>query len=340
MRRIVFPFAIAGVLLSLLVLAAYAAFPQLAGWLAAREAHRLGLTGLTVQTERPGLEGLRIDALGATSSELGVQLRDVRLRWSWESLRQGRLLAVGVASASVVVLRGTGEPGTATGHGDGTYPMPGAVKATVAAAFERLPFDRAEIEALSLEVPLLGLAAAGSADYRDERLAVRLEARSPEKARGLDAAATIAASGELAVTVREAEGEELVRLTSALPEDELIVDATVNLSGFGWRTLSVMAGLPAGDGHLTGQWRLTAPWPPDDGLDWQEVSGSGPFTLVWSSADGHLSVPELKGDLKLSGGALTAAVSGRLDGKWEAAVLEARPTQVRVALDGPSMETE
>ncbi|MGD8832627.1 MAG: hypothetical protein PVF57_18615, partial [Pseudomonadales bacterium] len=141
MRRLVTVLAIAAVLLSLLMLAVYAAFPQLAGWLAAREAGRLGLAELAVRAERPDLQGLEIGELDARSPAFNVQLREVRLRWSWQSLRQGRLLSVRVATASVVVQQGSRLPESAAEDGDGTQTVPGAVKAAVAGVFERLPFD-------------------------------------------------------------------------------------------------------------------------------------------------------------------------------------------------------
>ena len=308
----------------LLLIGAYVAFPQLASWAAPRFAESLGLSELQVLMGRPGLERVRILSISAASEDFQLVAEDVQLSYSFSSLRIQRLESLEVRRVSVTVDAGQ-EPGGA----EADQPLPRAE-----VLFALAPFERARIDEFRVQVPALGFIADGTLSLETRQLQLSLRAQEPEQARGIELSARFSASGEIAAELSRAEpgAVPFLQINSGLPQQELEIDAEMQLSGFALELVSTVAGLPQGDGSVTGRFQVRHPWPMSDGVNWDLLAADGPFSIDWQAAESGLSIESVRGVAVLTGGTLEADLEGTVSLLEEGLEVTVVPHRVRATL--------
>ncbi len=280
----------------------YAAFPALVSWAGERYAAAYGLNRFEADVQRPGWRGMSAQHLFLAAPGYRLLLEDVTLRWSPAGLLEGRLEALHAGRASLVLL----EAEAASASGDAAAPPAAEV------LFGLLPFQRVSVGRLSLDVPEMGFRSGGDLLLEEGTLRVRLVGAAPEPAVGLELLGTLTRQGQVDITFRDAEagGDGFLRVRSALPEEALVLDADLDLTGYPFSLLQNLAGVPAGDGWLRGRLQLRYPWPLPGEMDAGLLQATGKLALRWLPRQGPLRVPRLEADVNLASGTFHAHLDG------------------------------
>ena len=323
-----YPLLLLPVALALLL---YATIPTLLGYAASAMGTRLGLSELQIETGYPRLDALNVHRLELIGDGFRLQARDGRLTYDPGDLLRGRLESV---SFDYVELTISESPTSAASGGDAGV---GADAVTLERWSTLLPFAVARVEDLQVRVPHMDFLASGELSYGENRLALTLRGREPEAAGRFELDAKLTGQGLVTIRFRERDSDRPPFLTavSSLESEALVVAADVQLSGYALQLASELAGLPAGEGVVQTGLKIRTPWPLPDDLRWQDLNASGPFKVVWLSADGSIRVDELAGTLGLAEGAVDATAGGRLGLEQQDLSLSARlPEDFTLRFDG------
>ncbi len=294
----------AAVLAGVLVLA-YLLWP----WLVARLAHMLaaplGLDALELRVERPGWTGMSIQHVLLRRGGVSLQGSGGELGY-----RLGALLAGGVDTIRLrqATVRLSAEPGVggAGGPDPADWPDPALLAA--------LPADRLRVDALVVEVPELSFTAHGRLELAAGVLEARLEGVAPEAATRFGLAARLTPDGGLDLRVASSDDTEapLLVVESKPAGDVLLVTGEMNLRAYALALVTRLAGLPAGQGRITGTFTAALPWPFSGTEDWRDVSARGDLMVDWRVEAVPLAAQDLQVTWQLSSGAIAADASGRL----------------------------
>jgi hypothetical protein len=300
--------AVAAAALAVLLGAAWALAPRVAGLVAPALAPRLGLDALAIEIGRPGWRGLSIARLSLTSGRLRVDAVDGRLEYGFLDLLGGQADRLRFAAAKVTVL-----PGVPTDTA-GALALPAI---DPAALFAALPVDAAEIGRVDLRVPAVGFAAEGGLVLDGRSLELALVGAAPQQAVGWLLRFEAGASGRarLRVSERSQSGAKATPLVDFVAEQGAgVVDVAgaVHASGFAFDLVAAIAGLPAGTGSLKGSVRTRLPWPLPEVPDWASLDLEGEVACAWTPAAGGLRLGPFTGRWQLASGILTGAIAGTI----------------------------
>ncbi len=323
-----YPLLLVPVALALLF---YATIPTLLGYAASAIGTRLGLSELVIETGYPRLDTLNVHRLELMGDGFRLQASGGRLTYDPGDLLRGRLESVSFDFVEVTLSE------SSTSVASGVDAGGGADALMLERWSTRLPFAVARVEDLQVRVPHMNFLAGGGLTYGENRLALTLSGRAPEAAGRFELDAELSGQGLVTIRFRERDSDRPPFLTavSSLESEALVVDADVQLSGYAFQLARELAGLPAGEGIVQAALKMRTPWPLPDDLRWQDLNGSGPFSLVWVSADGSIQIDELAGNLSLADGAVDATVAGRLGLQQQDLSLSARlPEDFALRFDG------
>lgn len=302
----------------------YALSPWLLGHLAPRLAPLLGLDALHVDAGHPGLHGVSVDHVEANSGRFRLEMSGIRVGYAIGGLIAGRVDEVVVERLEVRV----DAPGAPVTDGKPGTPLPAA--ADPAALFAGLPWRSARVERLELALPALEFSASGTLSSDVDELAVDLQAHAPAQAQGFELAARLTRDGRLALRFAEtgAAAPPFLSVNSVLEGKRLALTGEARLGGFVLDLGAGFAGVPAGEGALTGSFQASVPWPLPSQPDWSTPRADGALSLAWRPDRGDWRIDTGDVRWRLDGGVLAADVEGTIGYAGRALRLQAGLTRL------------
>jgi hypothetical protein len=303
-------------LAGLLILAAggvYAALPWLVTTLAAEIVDAAGVRIESLVIERPEIRSTHITRLIADYGDIRVSIDNARLGYRLPRLIEGQFDQLQVERALISVA-----PATAASH-EATAKVAGSGDAAVidlAALFAAVPFLGVEIARLILEVPEVEFAGSGSVRLEGDTVEFSLAGSSPEQARNLELTGMLNADGVSRLTfsaiaepsAENPDSHEFLVVDSRIDQEHVAFEMKANLSGYPFRLLSNLAGLPEGSGDLTADLRTQLPWPVQ-AVEVADLDANGSFQMNWRSPGDDLQIRDLRGTAELSAGVVQTGFS-------------------------------
>lgn len=304
------------ILAGLLILAAggvYAALPWLVTTLAAEIVDAAGVRIESLVIERPQIRSTHITRLVADYGDIRVSIDNARLDYRLPRLIDGQFDQLQVERALISVA-----PATDASH-EATAKVAGSGDAAVidlAALFAAVPFLGVEIARLILEVPEVDFAGSGSVRLGGDTVEFSLAGSSPEQARNLELTGMLNADGVGRLTfsaiaepsAENPDSHEFLVVDSRIDQEHVAFEMTANLSGYPFRLLSNLTGLPEGSGDLTADLRTQLPWPVQ-AVEVADLDANGSFQMNWRSPGDDLQIRDLRGTAELSAGVVQTGFS-------------------------------
>ena len=284
------------------VLGLYLASPWLVQRAAQAAADAYGINEVTIDIERPRPGHVLVRDVQLSAPGVRLAGTNARIAYTVAGLLQGQLTDIQVEGLSVVLE----EVEDAGARSDGPDLSP-------ALLFPVLPVESINIERLRLDVPELGFIGAGAARWAAEELSLSFGGIAPEAASRFAFDATLSRTGVFDARFSEsgADSADILRASGRVEASRLALTGHVDLRGYALSLASTVAGLPEGEGRLSGGFEATLPWPPVADLSWQDLSGNlEDAALNWQSASEDLALDLSIASLAADDGAVDAVVSG------------------------------
>ncbi len=301
--------AITLVLVVGLLVGVYLASPWLVQRAALAAADAYGVSEVVIDVDRPGLGHVLVRDVQLSAPGFRLTGTNARIAYTVSGLLQGRIATIQVQALTLVLDEVEG----ADAGSDEANLSPEQL-------FPVLPVESIDIAQLRLEVPELGFIGAGAARWAAEALSLNFGGVAPEAASQFALDATLSKAGVFDARFSEsgADGGDILRAAGRLEESDLMLNGRIDLHGYALTLVSNLAGLPAGEGRLSGAFETTLPWPPVADLSWQDLSGALEDAQVnWKSAADDLALDLSVVSLTADGGSVKAVVSGTADASRE-----------------------
>ncbi|TNF87525.1 MAG: hypothetical protein EP301_06615 [Gammaproteobacteria bacterium] len=299
------------VALVLLLAAGYASLPWLIRTLVGPGlADEAGLDRLIVDIGYPSLDGVRISRLHLQTRPLRVDATDIDIRYSLEDLRAGRVNRINAARLTLSMMETDASPLAAQDRkpAQSTPPQPMALKSVL----EHIPADRITVEHLEIAVPARDFAAHGNLSLDETGLEAELRGIRPEIARDLEAFIALRPTGLVQVSIEDPDPQapSAVHLQATPADTQLDVQGAFSITGYGLELAQELAGIPQGNGTLSGDFATRLPWPLLDMPQWRTLTATAHLDANWSLADPAIELTDVAASLKMEAGSLTVTPEG------------------------------
>ena len=302
--------ALAGIIL-------YALTPTLISRGLPELAARYGLS-LQIDMQHPGWRTLMVNELQLGSEGWQLQSRNLQLTYNLANLLQGHLQQIHIESIAV----------TTTDQDNTAAPQAAQTDApstpSLAPLFASLPAEAIKIADLTVRVPHLNFVGQGTADVTHQQAQVTLNGVSPQQAQDFVVDIDARPDDTLRFSFMRSgdNAQQLLQVDVASAGPQLRINAALNLSGLALDLFAHVAGLPAGDGQITGAGEFLVPYQLADQpqstnalaaayLASIEATAPG-MDISWRNHDSSMQVDLSGHNLTLMGGQVTGVLSGNI----------------------------
>lgn len=244
-RTAVIGFSTALLLVLLILIGGYAAFPLLVSKLANWLAPQYGVEQVVVDAQRPGWSTWDLRRIELSTASQIVQAAGIRVTYDPVELTHGRLLAVEIARLEIV-LKPSPEPDVQ----ESRSLDPGLLAA--------LPMQSLQVEELHFRAPAIPLVMDGKLEFGEDQLRFRLKASESPLNAPVRLTAKLDADGKFLARFHTSTDKEdhALEARGSLLDDSLAIAGSFDLGDYELALIAAIADVPAWVGFLRGEFDL------------------------------------------------------------------------------------